>query len=152
LIALCYLFACTFQRDLLLSFTFTMPRPITPPPTPEPAARRRRVVKPSGGTAEPPRLPARRQNPWLRRALLFATLVLVLDALVGEAGLAAAMRARTGHAAAAASLQRIREENAELLEQIRRLQHDPAAIEEVAREELGLVRPGEVLIVVRDAD
>lgn len=129
-----------------------MPRPIPQPPAAEPAARKRRAAKSPAGTAEPPRLAVRRRNPWLRRALLFATLVLVLDALVGEAGLAATLRARTGYAAAQADLHRIRQENAALLDEIRRLQHDPAAIEEVAREELGLIRPGEVLIVVRDVD
>ncbi len=41
--------------------------------------------------------------------------------------------------------------NNRLAERIRRLQEDPAALERVAREQLGLVRPGEVVIVLPGA-
>jgi cell division protein FtsB len=40
-------------------------------------------------------------------------------------------------------------ENAGLREQIRRLEHDPVTIEALARRELGYIRPGEILVVVR---
>jgi cell division protein FtsB len=130
-----------------------MPRTIPTPPFSAAAARLRRPARASVQTAEPPLLVvSRRSNPWLRRGLIFATCVLLLDGLVGDSGLATTMRAREGYAATAAEVQRLREENAGLLEQVRRLQDDPAAIEEVAREELGLIRPGEVVIVVRDPD
>ena len=43
-----------------------------------------------------------------------------------------------------------REENARLREEARRLREDPAAIEDIARRELGLIKPGETLFVVRD--
>ena len=45
-----------------------------------------------------------------------------------------------------------RQENTRLREQIRRLREDPATIESLAREELGLIRDGEVLFILRDAD
>ena len=37
-----------------------------------------------------------------------------------------------------------------LREDVHRLASDPAAIEAVARQELGLARPGEILVVVKD--
>lgn len=123
---------------------------------PDPIARKgtRRTGAPATApqrVAEPPRLvPRRRDNPWLRRALVFGTCVLMADALFGDWGLAQTIRARRDYEQAATSLARLRQDNAGLREQARRLQDDPAAIEEVAREELGLIRPGEILVVVRD--
>ena len=94
--------------------------------------------------------PRKRQNLWLGRTLAFIACVLLLDALLGEQGLAQTLRARHERRTAAAALARLRDENAGLREQIRRLQEDPAAIEAVARRDLGLIRPGEVLVVVKD--
>ena len=34
---------------------------------------------------------------------------------------------------------------------VRRLKDDPAAIEESARRDLGLIKPGETLVIIRDA-
>ena len=45
---------------------------------------------------------------------------------------------------------RQRAENARLREEVRRLEEDPAAIEEIARRDLGLIRPGEKLFIVKD--
>jgi cell division protein FtsB len=95
--------------------------------------------------------PRRRHNPWLRRALVFVTLVVLADALFGDRGLAQALRARQDHRQAVAELSTLRGENAALRDEARRLRDDPATIEGVAREELGLIRPGEILVVVRDA-
>lgn len=98
----------------------------------------------------PPIAPRRRDNPWLRRLVLFATCVLMANALIGERGLAQTMRARREFAQAAVTVAELRARNAGLREQARRLQDDPGAIEAVAREELGLIRPGEILIVVKN--
>ncbi len=94
--------------------------------------------------------PRRRQNPWLGRTLAFITCVLLFDALVGEQGLAQTLRARHERRTATAMLAQLRNQNAGLREQIRRLQEDPRTIEAVARQDLGLIRPGEILVVVRD--
>ena len=40
--------------------------------------------------------------------------------------------------------------NDALTEDIRRLREDPSAVEELAREELGLMKDGELLIILRD--
>lgn len=88
----------------------------------------------------------------LRHALLFITLVIVVDAIAGEKGLLALLEARREYAALERALERARAENAELREAARRLREDPAAIEEAARRELGLIKPGEVLFIVKDID
>jgi cell division protein FtsB len=97
-----------------------------------------------------PQLPARRRdNPWLRRALIFVTCMLLADALFGDRGVAQTTRARREHHEAEESLKRLQNENAALREKSRRLLEDPRAIEAVAREELGLIKPGEILVVVK---
>ena len=50
----------------------------------------------------------------------------------------------------AASIASLRQDNARLREQARRLREDPRAIEDIARRELGLIRPGELLFIVKD--
>jgi cell division protein FtsB len=81
--------------------------------------------------------------------LLFIAAVIVVDALVGEQGLFAMLRARRQAEELAASIARQRAENARLREEIRRL-YDPAALEEVARRDLGLIRPGEKVFIIKD--
>ena len=80
----------------------------------------------------------------------FVTIVLVVDALVGDKGLLDTMRARRQHAELSAALAQKRQENARLRDEIRRLKEDPGAIESVARQDLGLMREGELLFIVRD--
>lgn len=111
------------------------------PPTSSP---RRRHAQPA-----PPAFPTRRKTVHL--LLVFVTLVLVLDALVGEKGLLETIRARRQYRELTASIERLRAENVELREEARRLREDPSAIESLAREELGLIRPGEMLFILKDA-
>jgi cell division protein FtsB len=96
---------------------------------------------------------ARTQRRWRRigsALFLFVVCVLVVEALVGEQGLAATMRARKQYDQLAADLARLRAENIGLREEARRLREDPAAIEELARRELGLISPGEKLFIIKD--
>ena len=86
----------------------------------------------------------------LNYVLGFVTVVLVVDALVGDRGLVDTLRARRQHDAIAAALAQKRHENARLRDDIRRLKEDPGAIESLAREQLGLIREGEVLFIIRD--
>ena len=46
----------------------------------------------------------------------------------------------------------LKHENARLRELADRLETDPTTIESVAREKLGLVRAGEILVVVKDIE
>ena len=82
----------------------------------------------------------------------FVVCVLVVDALVGDQGLLATIRARKQYDDLAVDLARLRSQNAALREEARRLREDPAAIGEIARRELGLMSPGETLFIIRDVD
>ncbi len=75
--------------------------------------------------------------------------VLLINAVVGDNGYLATIRARREEAALTADVARLRLENARLIEQAHRLQDDPAAVEEVARER-NYLRPGETLVIVHD--
>jgi cell division protein FtsB len=86
----------------------------------------------------------------LQWVLVFVSCVLVVDAVVGEKGLLAMMRARQQYRALEDSLARARSENARLREEARRLREDPVTIEEIARRELGLIKPGERLFIIKD--
>ena len=86
----------------------------------------------------------------VRFLLLFVAVAIVVDALVGDRGLIAMRAARRQHDELAATIARQRAENARLREEVRRLKEDPAAIEEIARRDLGLIRPGEKVFIVKD--
>jgi cell division protein FtsB len=102
------------------------------------------------GTIPPKPTQAGRGRRLLRHALVFITAVIIIDAIAGEKGLLALLQARREYSSLERSLERARSENAELREMARRLREDPAAIEEQARRELGLIKPGEVLFIVKD--
>jgi len=82
--------------------------------------------------------------------LMAGAAVLMVNALVGEHGYLASVRARRESAALAADLMKLQLDNQQLKEQIRRLNYDPAAVEDAARRDLGLIRPGETLVILRD--
>lgn len=82
--------------------------------------------------------------------LIFVALVLVADALIGERGLIESMHARRQYREVAAALDLLKRDNIRLREEARRLREDPEAIESMAREQLGLIRPGEVLFIIKD--
>ena len=81
---------------------------------------------------------------------MFVASLIVVDGLFGERGLLAMLRARQEYEQLAATLARQRAENARLRDEVRRLNDDPRAIEEVARRELGLIRRGEKVFIIKD--
>ena len=83
-------------------------------------------------------------------AVLFAACLLLGNGLFGERGLTETLRARRAYGEAVQDLARLRHQNAALREAVHNLRSDPATIESVAREELGLIRRGEILVTVRD--
>lgn len=91
-----------------------------------------------------------------RRALsalfVLVAAVVVVDAIVGDKGLMAMLKARRQYRALEQALGQAKAENARLREEARRLREDPAAIEEIARRELGLIRPGEKLFIIKDVE
>jgi cell division protein FtsB len=85
-------------------------------------------------------------------ALLFLGCVILVNALVGDNGLLAMMKAQQEYRELEGSLERARADNARLREEARRLREDPSAIEDIARRELGLLKPGEKLFIVKDVE
>jgi cell division protein FtsB len=106
-------------------------------------------LSPHNGKAPVPQHAGRARR-IVRLLLLFFAAVIVVDALVGDHGLLAMLDARRRHDELAATIARQRAENAGLREKARRLREDPSAIEEIARRDLGLIRPGEKLFIVKD--
>jgi cell division protein FtsB len=94
--------------------------PASPPPasgSPRPGGRSRRLV---------------------RVALIIVTVVLMVDAIVGENGVLALLQARRQFAAVERALQQSREDNGALREA-------------GARRDLNLIKPGEKVFIVKDA-
>lgn len=94
--------------------------------------------------------PARRRR-IVNAILVFAAVVLMVDALVGDKGFLQTLRARRQYREVAVSLDSLRRDNARLREEVRRLNEDPSVIEAIARRDLGLIRPGEVVFIIKDA-
>jgi cell division protein FtsB len=96
--------------------------------------------------------PARRRR---RRAIQYVLVLIgcliVVDALVGEKGLLAMRKARQQYQTLETALGAAKAANVRLREEARRLREDPSAIEELARRELGLIKPGEKLFIIHDA-
>ena len=95
--------------------------------------------------------PRRRGRRMVQYLLVFAGCVLVIDALVGDKGVLQMMKKRHEAQALDQALAAAKAENAELQVEADRLRHDPAALEELARRDLGLIKPGEKLFIIRDA-
>ena len=92
----------------------------------------------------------RGRGPWVRRVLIYVSCVLLLDSVVGDRGLVRRIRAQHDLTEAAVRLDQLKHENRAMRDQIQRLQSDPGAIEAAAREHLGLIRRGEILVIVTD--
>ena len=114
----------------------------------------RRVPKADPGTPRKRNAPKAKRPERSRRMIYLLLFVvagaILVDGLVGDRGLVAMLRARHQYDGLSDMIARQRAENARLREEARRLKEDPAAIEEVARRELGLIKPGERLFIVKD--
>jgi cell division protein FtsB len=111
--------------------------------------------------ATPTSLPGLSGKPRSRRGrggfralvILFSLCVsfVVIDAFAGDRGLAALVRTRQDHGRLSAEVAAWKRENDRLRAQAWRLRGgDPTAIEEIARRELGLIRPGERLFIIHN--
>ena len=89
-------------------------------------------------------------RPFLRRhgrtILGLLMVLLLMDNIFGTHGYLAMRRTQKEIAALKKDLQRLSDENQQLAEQVKALKSDPQLIEKIARDELGLARPGEVII------
>lgn len=93
----------------------------------------------------------RRQGLWRKIFILLIaamSLSFIVNSVLGQKGLLDIYRARRNLETTRLEIQKLRVENEQLRQEIERLETDPAAAEEVARRELGLIRKDEYLIVV----
>jgi cell division protein FtsB len=96
-----------------------------------------------------PRWPRRGRKP-LTVLCGFLAVAVVVTELAGDRGIVEFLRIRDEHGRVQAGVDRARIRNARLQEAVRRMREDPAAIEDAARRDLGLIRPGETLFIIRD--
>lgn len=84
----------------------------------------------------------RRHGSMVLGFLLFALLV---HDVFGDHGFLAMRRAQKELAQLQQEIQQLSEENAHLADQVKALKTDPRIIERIAREEMGLAKPGELI-------
>lgn len=75
---------------------------------------------------------------------------MLVDAIIGEQGVVALSRARQEFGQMAEQVQRLKAENERLRQQNLRLREDRSALEEAARRDLGLMKPGETVFIIKD--
>lgn len=87
----------------------------------------------------------RRNLSWL---LGLALALLLLQDIFGTHGLVAMRRSQKNAAQIQQEINHIDEENQQLQDRVKSLKSDPTAIERIAREEMGLARPGEYIFKI----
>lgn len=92
----------------------------------------------------------RRRSRQIKLAVLFLGCLLLVDAVFGERGLLQTMTSRQELLRVRQALSELKQHNEALRAHARRLQGDPATLELVARQELGLIRRGEILVLLSD--
>ena len=102
--------------------------------------RRARLAQPSRGVIK-------RVAKWV--AVAFVTLAMV-DGVFGQRGLIENMRLAERNEAMTVTLEALKADNETLREESRRLKEDPAAVEDLARRDLGLLKEGELVVILRD--
>lgn len=80
---------------------------------------------------------------------VIAVIALVVGSLFGDRGILQLLRQRQRTEELAREIEQLRNENRILAEEILALRRDPAALERLAREQLGLARPGETVFLLR---
>lgn len=93
------------------------------------------------------------QSFWSRHArtiLGLALLLLAVHDVFGDHGLLAMRRTQSQMKELRGELDRLNQENSDLSKQVQALRTDPKAVERIAREEMGLARPGEMIFKLPD--
>ena len=89
-----------------------------------------------------------------RKAATLASIILVValvvGSLFGDRGFLQLARQQQSAQELDREIEALRQENRRLASEIAALRRDPRAIERLAREELGLARPGETVFLVRE--
>ncbi len=82
---------------------------------------------------------------FLRELIALAFFLLVVHDVFGEHGVLAMHRTKKQAEQIRQEIQRLDEENRMLQDRVKALKSDPRAIERVAREDMGLAKPGELI-------
>jgi len=77
--------------------------------------------------------------------LALALLALLVHDIFGDHGLLAMRRSQKEVEKLRQEIQQLNQDNARLAEEVKALKNDPKTIERIAREEMGLARPGELV-------
>ena len=83
-------------------------------------------------------------------ALALVCVALIVHEIFGMHGYLALRRERKDSDALQQQIQNLQQENQRLETQIKALKSDPKAIEKMAREQMGLARPGEIIFTLPD--
>ena len=83
--------------------------------------------------------------------LLIATLYGLWSLVVGEMGVIKYYRMRAQERSLRAEIGHLKQDNLRLIQEVRALKNDPAYLERLARDTIGLARPGEVVYYYGDA-
>ncbi len=93
-----------------------------------------------------------RLRAWLRHyggtLLGFLLLALVVHDIFGTHGYLAMRRTQLEIKKVKTNIEQLNKENVQLEEEVKELKTDPHKIEKIARDELGLAKPGEVIIKI----
>jgi cell division protein FtsB len=84
--------------------------------------------------------------------LVFGVLIglALVDGLFGQRGLLENRQLRAVTRQMEASVETLQEENARLREESRLLKEDPSVVEELARRDMGLMKDGELVVILKD--
>ncbi len=96
-----------------------------------------------------PRLDSRYQRGAIL-ALALICVALIVHEIFGQHGYLALRRERREFDVLQQQIQQLQKENQQLESQVKALKTDPKAIEKVAREQMGLARPGEIIFTMPD--
>ena len=100
-------------------------------------------------------MPAPRRLSLNRRVIIFVVaagaLAILIAAAVGDRGYLAARRRQADYAEMIEKIRIVEADNSRLQAEIKALKEDPYVVEKLARERLGLARPGEVVYMLPEA-
>ena len=96
------------------------------------------------------------ETPLKRKAVTLALFLILaasaLNALFGDRGLLVLLKVRQEIESLDREIAMLRVENQRILEEIHSLKTSPLAVERLARENLGLVKPGEVVLLIMETE
>jgi cell division protein FtsB len=85
-------------------------------------------------------------------ALLLVSIALIVHEIFGQNGYLALRRQQKELQTLQQQIQQLKQENEQLDKQIKALKSDPAAVERLAREQMHLAKPGEIIYTLPEKD